>query len=41
MEYSGRVDTEKLICQGYERTLWSSRYVEIEVSRMRKNILVE
>ena len=28
-------------CQGCARIFWSSRYVEMEVSVMRRNILVE
>ena len=41
MEYFGRVDTKKLNCRGCDRIFWWSRYVEIEMSMMRKNILVE
>ena len=39
--YSGCVDTKKWRCCGCKRIFWLSRYEEMEVSRMRTNILVE
>ena len=38
-KYFGRVDTYKWRCQGCARRCWSSRYIEMEVSRVSRNIL--
>ena len=40
-EYFGQVDTYEWRCQRSTRIFWSSRYVEMEVSRMHKNTFVE
>ena len=40
-EYFGRVDMQKCSCQGCTRIFWSSRYIEMQLSGMRKNILVK
>ena len=40
-EYFGQVDTKKWRNQGSARIFWSSRYLEMQVSWVRKNIMVE
>ena len=37
----GRVDTKKRRCQRCARIFWLSRYIEMEVSEMQKNILIQ